>query len=399
MINNVLDRVLSPDGWCYASAPPISEDDPGRFHALFGRDSLITALQLLPARPDVARATLRALAKLQGQGEDPDCDEEPGKIVHEFRPRAEERFIYLGWPVRDGVLRYYGSADGTSWFLVLLAALGDEELARELESSWRAAGDWLERALERGGGLVRYGPRVGTGGLVQQGWRDATDPGDPGTFGAGIVRPDGSTPEPPLADADTQAVAVVALRALARLSGSDDHRHQAEALAARVEEHFGPETMALESDGRVVPGAGSQLGWLLWSGALSEPAAARAADRLCEPDILTAHGLRTLSDRHPRFDPGGYHRGSVWPVDSWLGWGGLRAAGREREAERVRTGVLAAIAELGDAPELYAVTEAGPQRLAYACRVQAWTVGAAWALENRWDGRAVQVLGGVRRSP
>jgi glycogen debranching enzyme len=59
----MIDAVLSAEGWPYASAPPIEPGDPGRYHALFGRDSLITALQLLPVRPEIARATLRALAE------------------------------------------------------------------------------------------------------------------------------------------------------------------------------------------------------------------------------------------------------------------------------------------------------------------------------------------------
>jgi glycogen debranching enzyme len=91
-----LEAVLSPDGWPYASSQPIDRDDPGRFHALFGRDSLITSLQVLAERPDVARATLRALAALQGTVDDPDTDEEPGKIVHEYRPQAEKRFEDMG---------------------------------------------------------------------------------------------------------------------------------------------------------------------------------------------------------------------------------------------------------------------------------------------------------------
>jgi glycogen debranching enzyme len=116
-----LDGLLSAQGWPYASAQPIAPGDPGRFHALFGRDSAIASLQVLPARPEVARATLRALASLQGREEDPERDEEPGKIVHEWWPRAPERLRRAGWPVRHGELRYYGSADSTSWFLVLLA--------------------------------------------------------------------------------------------------------------------------------------------------------------------------------------------------------------------------------------------------------------------------------------
>jgi glycogen debranching enzyme len=387
--------VLAPDGWSYASALPVDVDDPGRFNALFGRDSLITSLQLLEVRPDVARSTLRVLATLQGRDEHPLTDEEPGKIVHEYRPEPDARFEASDWSslIRDGQLRYYGSADSTPWFLVVLASLGDAALVGELKDSWRAAGSWLERALERGGGLVRYGPRTVPGGLVHQGWRDTVDPRDPSGHGGGILHEDGTAPTPPIADADTQAVALAGLRALAVLRGDSGTGEAANALAARIEEHFGPETMAVERGGREVKGAGSQLGWLLWADALSPAAAARAADRLCEEDVLTPFGLRTLSALHPRFAPDAYHRGAVWPFDSWIGWGGLRAAGREEEAERVRWGVLEALDRLRMAPELYAVTEAGPERVPIANQVQAWTVGARWALENHWDGR--RLPGGV----
>jgi glycogen debranching enzyme len=383
----LLEQLVAPDGWVYASAPPVDEHDPGRFRALFGRDSLITALQLFPERPEIARATLRALAALQGRRDDPETDEEPGKILHERWPEPPARVVEVGWPVRDGELRHYGSADSTSWFLVVLATLGDRDLARELEPAWRAAGDWLERALERGGGFVRYGPRRAPGGLQQQGWRDTTDPLDPETRGAAIIREDGTAPLLPLADADTQAVAVAALDGLAALSGESRFRSRAGDLRAAVRRHFGPETMAIEADGREVRGAGSQLGWLLWADAAPDG----CAERLCEPDVLTPWGLRTLSERHPQFDPDGYHRGTVWPFDSWLGWGGLRVAGRPAEAERVRSGVLEALRRLGDAPELYAVDAGGPRHVAIANRVQAWTVGARWALENLWDGRRVVV--------
>ncbi len=383
-----VDGLLSDEGWPYASAPPVEPGDPGRFHALFGRDSLITALQVLPERPEVAAATLRALAALQGTREDADTDEQPGRILHEHRPQAPGWIVDAGWPVRDGELLYYGSADSTLWFLVVLAALGDAALAAELEPVWTAAGGWVARALEAGGGLVRYGPRERPGGLAQQGWRDAMAPVEDHPEGGGIVRPDGSMPRPPQADADVQAVAHVALRALGRLSGDGAWERRAEALAARLARHFGPEVLALEGDDLAVPGAGSQLGWLLWSGALQDPERAAVAERLCRPDVLTAHGLRTLSSDSPVFDPHGYHRGAIWPFDSWLGWGGLRAAGREEEAERVRGGVLAALDDLGQAPELYAVSAAGElEPVAIANRVQAWTVGARWALEHRWDGR------------
>lgn len=384
-----LDELLSPEGWPYASSRPTAPTDPGRFHALFGRDSLITSLQVLPQRPDIARATLRALAALQGVRDDPETGEEPGKIVHEHWQRPPEALVAAGWPVRGGEIRYYGSADATAWFLVLLAALDDWELADELEDAWRSAGRWLEHALQRGGGLLRHGVRHGDRGLLHQGWRDSIDP--TARDASGIVHRDGSVPQPPLADADCQAVAVVALRALAALSGDEAPLAAAAELRERIGSLFDAETMALDADGRRVEGAGSQLGWLLWADALPAEVADRAAARLCEPDILTDFGLRTLSADHPAFTQDGYHRGAVWPFDSWIGWGGLRASGRESAAECVRAGVLVALERLGGAPELYAVDDAAPQPVAIANRNQAWTVGARWALEAEWDGRALEL--------
>jgi glycogen debranching enzyme len=373
-----LHSVLSPEGWPYASALPVEPGDPGRFHALFGRDSLITSLQLLPVRPDIARATLRALADRQGRRTDPGTQEAPGKIGHEFRDAPPESFVAAGWP-GAGAFSYFGTADATSWFLVVAGALGDPSVP-----GWSGAADWIAGELERGEGLLRHAPGTFAGGLMQQGWRDTID----GGHGGGISRPDGTPAEPPLADADTQAVTIAALRAAAKLSGDGAWARRAERMRAAVTAAFGPEVMALEGPAGVpVPGAGSQLGWLLWADALEPAAVDAVADRLCRPDVLTDHGLRTLSSDAPQFSPHAYHRGSVWPFDSWLGWGGLRAAGRHDAAERVRTGVLAALDRLGRFPELYAVT-GDVEPVPISNQVQAWTVGARWALEHEWDGRA-----------
>src|SRR3954468_1654361 len=185
-----LDSVLSDEGWTYASAPPVQPGDPGRFHALFGRDSVITSLQILPVRPDVARAALGALAARQGVRDDPRRLEEPGKIGHEFRDAPPVSFVAAGWP-DPGAFAFYGTADATPWFLVLLGALGDPGLhiaARD------AAGAWLARELDAGGGLLRHAPGTWPGGLAQMGWRDPIDAaGDAG--GGGYVRLDGSNPE------------------------------------------------------------------------------------------------------------------------------------------------------------------------------------------------------------
>ena len=143
--------------------------------------------------------------------------------------------------------------------------------------------------------------------------------------------------------------------------------------AARVAEAFVPGAARRLVDGargRRGAGAGGRLAARLAAvgGRARRGRRGRGgAERLVQPDVLTPFGLRTLSSEHPAFRPRAYHRGAVWPFDCWLGWGGLRAAGRDAEAERVRAGVLAALDRLGRAPELYAVSarrraRAGPGR-------------------------------------
>jgi glycogen debranching enzyme len=291
--------------------------------------------------------------------------------------------------VRNGELRYYGTSDATSWFLVLLDATGDRALQSELAGNRAAAAGWLERALDAGGGFVRCGPRHHTGGLQQQGWRDANDPGRD-EHGGGIVREDGTPPEPPLADADSQAVAVAALDALSRLDPEDADKWSAmaDALRARIQKAFLPEVMALESDDTAVIGAGSQLGWLLWAEVLDEVTRETAVERLSAPDVLTEFGLRTLASSHPAFLAQGYHRGAIWPSDNWLAWGGLRAAGATAAAARVRSGVRRALDQLGHYPELYSVSPLGQLgAVPIANKVQAWTIGAMVAFDLDWDGR------------
>ena len=85
---------------------------------------------------------------------------------------AEPRFAELGWPVRDGELRYYGSADSTPWFLVVLAALGDDALSRRARA--RAA---------RRRRVARAGARRAAAGSSATG-RGARPAGSPSRAGA-----------------------------------------------------------------------------------------------------------------------------------------------------------------------------------------------------------------------
>ena len=244
-----LDPLLSEDGWAYASLPPQEPGDPGRFHALFGRDSLISALQVLPAAPEVARGdAARARGAARGSVDDPENDEEPGKILHEYRPEAGAWFVETGWPVRDGGLLYYGTADATSWFLIVLAALDDAALTAELAPAWRAA---ARLAGRRAGRRRRARPLRAArrhGRAAQQGWRDAIAPvRAPPRGRRDRARRTAASRRAPLADADCQAAAVAALDALERLEPGGGWAARAAGAAGRARRAGGAEVMAIEA--------------------------------------------------------------------------------------------------------------------------------------------------------
>ena len=314
--------------------------DPGRYHCLFGRDSLITALAVLPARPDVAAATLRALAAIQGTREDVTWDEEPGKIVHEVRAGHLRRAPGLpgarGARRRAALLRL-GRRDAV--FLHVLAATGDAALAAELEPAWRAAGEWLLGALERGGGLLRWhrarAGRPRPAGLARHRRpRRLAVAGQRDPARGRLGRPSRRWPTPTRRRRRSPGCA--------RWRGCRGDPAHADGASTRwpraSARRWDPETMALDAHDRPVRGAGSQLGWLLWAGRRS-PAPPSASP---QPDVLTDFGLRTLS----RPPPAASTRSPTTAARSgrstrgWAGAGcappGTRTDGRARPRRRAR---------------------------------------------------------------
>ena len=244
-----------------------------------------------------------------------------------------------------------------------------------------------------GDGLVRHVAGAFAGGLAQQGWRDTIDAAADAD-GGGYVRADGANPAPPLADADTQAVtARGAARAARTLTGDPEWTRRADAIRALLSERYGPEVMALEAGDVVVPGAGSQLGWLLWADALEPEAAARGrgpAVRAGHPDARSgcARSRRAIRTSAPSTPTTAARSGRSTPGSAGAG---CAPRGGSGEAERVRDR-RAARRSTGSAarPELYAVERDGSLApIALSNRVQAWTIGARWALEHGWDGRAI----------
>ncbi len=341
-----VDRLRAPDGYLRAGHP--------RYHTLFGRDSLIAAWQTLDVDPSIAAATLRELARLQGQRVHPPAEEEPGKILHEHRADPASQAELPGWE-----FPYYGSVDSTPLFLMVLEEYRrrteDLGLVRELQGAVVAAYRWMvdHGGLRDRGFLVyaQHNPQA----LFHQGWKD----GERDHLAIAL----------PVAIVEAQGYAYAALRATSSLAGgwgeatlAAEARDRAAALRKAFDDAFWMPgrtyiALGLDGEGHQRDAVTSNPGHLLGTGILSEERARAVAVRLFRDDMWTPYGLRTHAASEPDFDPYAYHLGTVWPHDNWMVYRGLRRLGFQREADAVREALLRAHEALGKIPELYAVAD------------------------------------------
>jgi glycogen debranching enzyme len=350
------------------------------FMTVFGRDTLITSLQTMLLGPELAIASLDALASLQAKEDDASIDAEPGKIVHELR-RGRAAESWFG--------RYYGTVDATPLFLVLLSEAwrwtGDADLVERLWEPALAALRWIdEHGDHDGDGFVEYERRTPRG-LENQSWKDS---GDSQRFH------DGAFARTPIAPAEVQGYvydAKVRLAELARAVRGDEElgaRLEAEAAELRsrfdeafwVEERGGFYALALDAEKRRVDSLCSNTGHLLWSGIVPPERADAVADRLTSEELWSGWGIRTMSTIDAAYNPLSYHNGTVWPHDTSLGAWGLARAGRRPTVDLIARTLLDAAAHFSwSLPEVFAGfprTET-PFPIAYptAARPQAWAAG------------------------
>ncbi len=138
--------------------------------------------------------------------------------------------------------------------------------------------------------------------------------------------------------------------------------------------------IALDPEGRQVDTLTSNIGHLLWSGIVDKSKAKAVAAHLVGGRLFSGWGVRTLASGEGRFNPIGYHVGTVWPFDnSFIAWG-LRRYGFKQEAALIAEGILAA-AEFFDGrlPEAFGgyprdMTKY-PVQYPTACSPQAWSTG------------------------
>jgi glycogen debranching enzyme len=352
----------------------------------FGRDALIAGFEALLAVPEVARDALRFLATLQAREDDAARDAEPGKIPHEIR---------FGEMAAAGEIPhtpYYGSADATPLFLVLLSEYelwtGDEDTVDALWPAAEAALEWLDRHADLDGdGLVEYARRTPKG-LRNQGWKDSHD---------GVPFADGRPAEPPIALVEVQGYAVDARRRMARMLDRRGRREEAARLRAQARAHAdllearfwmerqGTYALALDADKRQVDAVTSNPGHLLFSRAVTHERARRVAASLLGSASWSGWGIRTLAEGQPAYNPLSYHDGTVWPHDNALCAMGLASYGMTREAGEVLSALWQAAQHFRRLrlPELFCGLPRGgggfPVHYPVACSPQAWS-SAAWFL-------------------
>ena len=319
------------DAWVPAAGVPW-------FVSLFGRDSLVVALQTLALSPRFALGALRALAGLQGDGYDDPRDMQPGKIEHEIR-HGELAFFHL-----VPHTPYYGTHEATTLYVWAAAQAwgwhGDTEALDSVRPHVERALAWIDTDGDiDGDGLQEYKTRAPVGGYYNQGWKDS---------GEAIVGSDGVISSLPIALCEHQGFVVAAKRAWADVveaaygDGATAARLRGEAdrLVEQIESRFwweeeGTYYLGLDGSKRPIDSVASNPGQLLWSGAVAPERAARAVRRLLQPDMWSGWGIRTLSERHRAYNPFSYQLGSVWPHDNAICAAGFRRYGFDAEAHQV----------------------------------------------------------------
>jgi glycogen debranching enzyme len=350
------------------------------FMAVFGRDTIITCLQTLLFGPELARTALEVLAELQAKEDDPSRDAEPGKIVHEVRH---------GKAARTWHERYYGTADATPLYLILLSEVwrwtDDAALVRELKQPALAALDWIGKYGDRDGdGFVEYERRT-EHGLENQSWKDSWD---------SQRFHDGTLAQTPIAPCEVQGYVYDAKRRVAELAREvwRDRElaarldKEADELRERFDEAFWVEdrggfyALALDADKRQVDSLCSNIGHLLWSGIVQPRRVDAIVDQLMGDDLWSGWGVRTMSTADAGYNPLSYHNGTVWPHDNSIIAAGLARYARWPEAQRVIQRMLTAAQHFNyQLPEVFAGMRRSetPFPIAYptAARPQAWAAG------------------------
>lgn len=413
---NMLVSYINIDGKSY------SYIDAGlpRYGALFGRDSIITALSVFPLNQNIARDTLELLANFQGKSFENrykqelyeiknsswnestkkaaieglksfyiQKEEAPGKILHELR---------VGELTKSGMVPhspYYGTVDATPLWLILYAEYfkwsEDKDFLRKLLPSANAALEWIEDNMIDN--YLRFSAAFYSKVKIQnQGWKDSGD------SIRHVLNPKGylSDPEYPIALAEVQGYVYKAYTLMSEIYnelGESDKANKLIKDAAELKQRFNTDfwldeeqfySMALDKNNRSILNVTSNIGHCLATGIINNDKSELIEERLMSSDMFSGWGIRTLGSKCSAFDPISYHNGSVWVHDS-----AFAAMGLSKDSmSTIAKGLLEAanMFENNRLPELFAGFQRKAddnyiQEYAEACSPQAWaSASTIWLL-------------------
>lgn len=373
------------------------------FSTPFGRDAIITSLQMLWLDASLARGVLAFLARQQSHDTSAFRDSAPGKIMHETR-KGEMAALH---EVPFGL--YYGGVDTTPLFVMLAGAYAERTHdVAFIDSLWPAlvaAMDWIERSCDRHpDGFLTYAPAM-KGGLVNQGWKDSDD---------SVFHADGVIPAGPIALIEVQGYVYAALIAMARQAERRGHhgdgarwRARAGAMRTAVEARFWDEAMgtygiALDGDNALCRVRSSNVGHLLYVGLPRRQRALKSIRLLRSAAFDGGWGVRTLALGEARFNPMSYHDGSVWPHDVAISAAGMARYGERADAVRLLGETFEAAVHFGmRLPELFCgfPRHTGEPPIAYpvACLPQAWAAGSVFMMLQACLGLRIEARRGEVR--
>lgn len=378
-IRNTIEELKSPRGFLFAGLP--------KFKALFGRDSIISALELIGYDSRIGISTLNVLASLQGKEYNKITAEEPGKIIHEQqddKTLLQTRIRDIPWLLEG---RNYFSVDSTPLFIILSCDLhdniGNSVIENQISEATYRAIEWI---LNNGlyGTFLSYHKAKAGMGLASQSWRD----------GSGEIL---DNLKDPISVIGVQGYAYEALERgkdlmvrTGMLSNNGDlyvrMTQAGSAIKERLDDFFFLDdlsyyALAIDGDGVARKDVTSDPGHLIGSGLLSRDREKLVIGRLFEGDIFTDYGIRCLSSTSRYFDEKAYQRGAVWPQDNFMIARGLEKRGYEKESKEIKQRIIDAIEEMQSFPEYIGVDRNGDiipseKMRIRACDPQAWTVGA-----------------------
>ena len=366
--------------------------------AIFGRDSLEVAEDVLAFRPKLVKNILCTLASLQGLHSSDFNEEEHGKIVHEYRSLEVDgrpvddvsklifRKLSAVWGGDLKTMAYYGSVDATPLYVRVLCNYADKYSKNVLKTriqqkdgqpvsllaSMTMAVDWImDKLANSSSGLLEY-HRRNPHGIENQVWKDSRE------F---YVHTNGELAniEQPIASIEVQGLAYDALvlssqflpeRKRELLQRANQLRDRTVELLWRPQQKYFALGCDHAKDGhlRIIETLAANAAELLDTGFFDElPKQQKQlyitglASKIMSTDFLTDAGIRSRALSESQLIPFWDYHGSftTWPKETYDIAKGLRRQGFPLLAKELENRLINLVRKSHSYPEFVYVDEKG----------------------------------------